>query len=462
MVRMGRMSRRNVLVGTLATLAGGCDDSPQKRPASGVQRATDVVDVAVVGAGAAGLAAAYDLTAGGAKVVVLEARERPGGRIWTDRSLGLPVDLGASWIHGAWGNPVSAAAKEAGAETVASDYSNVRVWNAAGQPVADAQVKAMLSRHQQLRELGVRAAERLSSDEPLSRAYGLAKAADDLGSPEAALLRWAERTSVIAAAEDYSGLSAWHADEGSGFLGGDRLFPGGYDQLVTAAAKDLDVRYNVRVQRIEHGAEPVRVSWQGGMLRAKRVLVTLPLGVLKRGQPSFVPALPALKTAAIRRVGMGTLDKLAMKFSTAFWPTAPEFLGFVGDSLQPAVFMNFRAFSEHNVLMAFMGGQFARESERSLPVALVSGAVRALRSAFGSAAPAPTAYVRTKWHTDPSSRGSYSHLPPGATPKDRDALAEPVNRRLRFAGEATSRKYPGTVHGALLTGSREAAALLKE
>jgi monoamine oxidase len=108
------------------------------------------------------------------------------------------------------------------------------------------------------------------------------------------------------------------------------------------------------------------------------------------------------------------------------------------------------------ILMAFTGGNFARSTEILSDEDVADGAMGVLRKMFGSSIPEPQDGVRARWGRDPFAFGSYSHIPVGATPRDYDTLAEPVGDRLYFAGEATNRRYPATVHGAFLSGVREA------
>jgi monoamine oxidase len=114
-----------------------------------------------------------------------------------------------------------------------------------------------------------------------------------------------------------------------------------------------------------------------------------------------------------------------------------------------------------NVLVAMAASSLARTLEQQPPRAAVALAVEQLRSIFGNELPAVTGFLTSRWQADPFARGAYSHMPPGASPADNDALAAPVGENLFFAGEATHRQYPGTVHGALLSGQREADRLIQ-
>jgi monoamine oxidase len=153
---------------------------------------------------------------------------------------------------------------------------------------------------------------------------------------------------------------------------------------------------------------------------------------------------------------MGALNKIALVFPRAFWPQEPDFLAYVSEERgELPVFLNFMHSASKPVLVAYITGRFS-DSIAGLPDAEVQERVmKVLRSMFDSSIPAPTAMIRTHWERDPFAYGSYSHVPIGADPSDMDILAEPVGR-VHFAGEATRWKHTGYVHGALLSGIREA------
>lgn len=197
-----------------------------------------------------------------------------------------------------------------------------------------------------------------------------------------------------------------------------------------------------------------------GTFSADKAIVTLPLGVLKKGLVRFDPPLPERKTAAIERLGMGTLDMVALAFPEPFWPHDHDFIaGYPAEGdIFPRFFDRFRK-TGRPILVASVGGRGAEALESLSDGEVEAAAMRPLRRLFGGAIPSPVSMRRTAWASDPFTSGSYSHIPVGASPADYDALAEPVEDVLFFAGEATNREHPATVHGAYLSGLREAARL---
>ncbi|NJN93924.1 MAG: FAD-dependent oxidoreductase [Anaerolineales bacterium] len=170
--------------------------------------------------------------------------------------------------------------------------------------------------------------------------------------------------------------------------------------------------------------------------------------------------MPASKTAAIRRLGMGLLNKTYLRFPEAFWDDEHDLLGYIGERKgEWAEWLNIYKYTGQPILLGFNAGRYGRQIEKLSDEQIVGAAMNTLRAIYGNDVPDPTASLITRWASDPLAGGSYSYLPPGATEADREALAEPVAERLFFAGEATASDYPATVHGALLSGRRAAAEI---
>jgi monoamine oxidase len=459
---MKNVSRRRLLRGALAGLGGALPlpsvlAGPAQPPA---------LDALVIGAGAAGLAAAAALRAAGLSVAVLEARPRLGGRVWTDTGLGgLPLDLGASWIHGAGPrNPVAALARELRVATLPTDYDNLRAYDSDGRPVDDARHAAIDARLDALLDgaarIGARrGGERLSLQQGLDAALGARR----LSERERRELNYALNTTIEHEfAADAAELSLLGYDAGFGaFPGGDALFPGGYGQIVAGLARGLDVRLGQPVRRLSYGANGVVAETTAGRLRAERAVVTLPLGVLKAGDVRFDPPLPPAHRQATAALGSGVLNKLYLRFPRVFWERDVELIGLLSERKgEWAEWLNLAFYTGEPILLGFNAGSYGRATESLDDRALVAAAMAALRAIHGPRIPAPTAMLRSRWLGDPFARGSYSFVAVGAGPDAHTLLAAPVGERLFFAGEHTSAEHPSTVHGAILSGQRAAAELL--
>ena len=404
--------------------------------------------IVVVGAGIAGLAAARRLADEGVRVTVLEARDRIGGRVWTDISLGVPIDLGAAWLHGTGGNPIVDLVDEVGAVTVETDFHDVVLFDERGV-VDRADVAALFNAWPEI----IANIEALSADaaDNASIADGLAEVAD-LDDP---LIAWCVRSYFVADyAADPGELSlAWFGAERE-LTGPNLILPSGYAELARHLARGLDIRLGTAVTHIAHDAQGVHLETSGGPVAADRVIVTVPLGVLKAGTITFHPPLPGTKREAIERLGFGLLDKVVLAFDKPFWPESPDMLGLVGEKQPVGDLVNGLSFAGAPLLVGIRGGDAARRREALSDRDAIGELLDALD------APQPVGALVTRWAADPYARGSYSFLAVGSSPADLRALAEPVSERLLFAGEATHEEFLATVHGAHMSGVREADRIL--
>ncbi|MDP9034743.1 MAG: FAD-dependent oxidoreductase [Myxococcota bacterium] len=425
-------------------------------------------DCVVIGAGAAGLAAARRLAKAGARVIVLEARERIGGRVWTDRSWpGNPVDMGASWIHGVTRNPIARLARGIGARTLPTDYASLTLFDSDGRRFSRAEVLSMTRRMQKLRNaLSTEQERRIAAGAPdisVAEAIRAAGAYDGLTEAETRQLDRLVNTGIEHEyAADVSDLSLFYYDEDEAFPGHDVILPNGYDVIVHRLAEGLDVRLGHVVRRVVTAPAGVSVETDRGTFRADRALVTLPVGVLKSGAVAFEPGLGARRADAVARFGSSVLNKVCLRFPTPFWAADDtHLLGYVArDRGQWGEDLNLYKYTERPVLVLFNAGAFGSAVESMTDTEIVAGAMTALRTMYGVAAVNPDAWLISRWGSDPFARGSYAHVVPGSSGADHDVLAERSDR-LFFAGEATHRKYRGTVHGAYLSGLREAARMLE-
>lgn len=432
-----------------------------KTPAA-VRAQTDST-VIVIGAGVAGLAAARYLQGAGYEVLVLEARNRVGGRIWTNRTLdNIPLDLGASWIHGVQDNPLTELADAAGIDRIETDYDSIAVFDtdgtefdAAAYATAEAQFEALLERLLAL-------AEELDADMSLGAAIERVLPEFDLTAADLKRLQYSINTTIEHEfAADVAALSLFYWNESDAFAGSDVIFPGGYDWLTTLLMKDLDIRLEHIVEKIEYDSSGVAIITNKGTFEADYAIVTVPHGVLKSGSISFDPPLPPNKHTAIQNLHSGVLNKCYLQFSEAFWGDETDLLGYVSDDKgQWSECLNLYKYLGLPILLCFNAGEFGETIEAWRDEDIVASAMTMLKTIYGDDIPQPTGWLITRWKSDPFARGSYSSMGVNASRASIAALAEPLDEVVFFAGEATSPEYPGTVHGALLSGCRAADALI--
>ncbi|KAL6659454.1 hypothetical protein ACP70R_003494 [Stipagrostis hirtigluma subsp. patula] len=433
--------------------------------------------VVVVGAGLAGLAAARQLLRFGLRVLVLEGRARPGGRVYTSR-LGedkAAVELGGSVITGIHANPLGVLARQLGVplhkvrDRCPLYYPDGRTVETRLDRSIDLVFNTLLDHATRLREALKEAAEGISLGEgieKLRRLYHVARTEE-----ERMVLDWHLANLEFSNAGCLSELSLAHWDQDDPYeMGGDHCFlAGGNSRLVHALCDGVPVLYEKTVKRIEYGEDGVGVTVEGGQVfQADMALCTVPLGVLKSGSVVFDPELPEQKLGAIQRLGFGLLNKVAMVFPHVFWDEEIDTFGCLNKESSKRgeffLFYSYHTVSGGAVLIALVAGEAALEFEKVDPVVAlhrVLGILRGIYGPKGVTVPDPIQSVCTRWGSDPFCSGSYSHIRVGSSGADYDTLAESVNDRLFFAGEATNRAYPATMHGALLSGLREASKVLR-
>jgi monoamine oxidase len=429
-------------------------------------------DVVVLGAGAAGLAAARVLSRAGTSTIVLEARDRIGGRLSTREDVGLPVpiELGGEFIHGT--AAVSFALLRA-ANSVAIDTGGTSFAFQDGELRAEAEdpfdgVARVLQRAAELRE-------DVSIEEFLNGLSGDAAQVErerrytrmlvegfDAADPRIASTR--------ALAEEWC--------SGDGGQTSHQFRPlGGYARLLRALHGALDPAHaHVRLATPVHAlrrdgdgvtADATTATGERIELRARAAIVTLPVGVLKQDGVRFEPALPPRTREALARLVMGPVTKLVLHFRSAFWERVRD--GSYRDGAffhrPDAAFPTFWTMLPVRapLLVAWAGGPRADALAGRDEPSLVAAALDDLRILFGDEvdprSELEAAYTHD-WQRDPFACGAYSYAAVGGFDA-RAALAAPVDGRLFFAGEATAAvSEAGTVAGALMSGERAAGEAL--
>ena len=327
-----------------------------QRAAAEIQAAGMTGPIVVVGAGVAGLGAARDLTAVGREVVVVESRQRIGGRVWSDTVGGAPVDLGGSWLHGLRDNPLADLAASLDIDLVRTDYENAALFDADGKSVEWSHldhlydlVEAMLSSSRSTRSMATAVGEvraRAEDEDRRRLEYVLASEID----------HW------FAAGPEDLAFSGVH--EGGWSRGGDAVPATSYRPIIEHLATGLDVRLGHPVSKVIRTEEGVRITTEETEFRGGVVLVTVPLGVLQAGTIRFDPALPTVKSTAIQTLGMGTMDKVVLHFEEPFWDPDVDLIAYA--SAEPGRFIewyNAIPWTGYPILVGFNAGRPAIEVE---------------------------------------------------------------------------------------------------
>ncbi|WP_165952416.1 flavin monoamine oxidase family protein [Kribbella albertanoniae] len=400
-------------------------------------------DVIVVGAGAAGLAAARRLGSAGVAVLVLEARWRIGGRVHTDREFTrFPVERGAELLQGA-GSPLGQLAKEIGArQTPAMTMRRGRVLDGGRLrgllpwtlPSAPKLASVMLAVRRSPGKPDESLADLVARRRPGARTLRMAEAIANDACTTASEFSVHEMAAVMGGAEE---------------SGGQQRLRDGFDQVIDHLAADCAVELNNPVKAIRRSADGVIVE-ADRTYTARAVVVTIPLGVLKAGGIEFSPQLPAAKQEAIEQLRMYSATKVILHFDRVWWPESMSYL--LADNGVPVLWP---PRPTEPVLTAFVTGP--RSDALRPPPGPVARVIEVLRPHLRGAELVDSQVV--DWGTDPWTRGGYSSAAPGGSHL-RAVLAAPCGP-IHFAGEATDPISPGTVSGALRSGNRAAEAVLR-
>ena len=416
---------------------------PEGKPLPNMSAAA-TPDVAIVGAGSAGIGAARRLMAAGLTVTVLEARDRVGGRAVTAPFRGHPLDLGAHWLHAGPINPL------------------VALGFARGEPLRRAPVDG----HVFVRGRPGTRAQRAALDRAFDRAdramTDAAKAREDQAAAKALPPMGPEGRRVAAIHGLVSGrpLDEVSLHDFPSMEYSDNLFiAGGLGAYVARLARRLPIRLGVAVHRIDWSGQGVRVESAAGTLHARAVIVTAPMAVLQEGAIRFAPALPDPFREAVGGFTQGVYEHVILHWPDSPFRGADRLASLTGARLAPPGLLTcidgapFHFFELDQPTAASFDRRDAHAPARFARAVLAEqfghGAIRNLRVLHSTA-----------WRHDPWSRASWAVVPPGLSAA-REGLKAPVAERIWFAGEALSRAQWGTAGGAWEEGERAAGEIVR-
>ncbi|MFT4666728.1 MAG: monoamine oxidase [Polaribacter sp.] len=344
--------------------------------------------IIIIGAGIAGLAAAKHFKDKGIAVVVIEAQEKVGGRLCTDRSLGIAFDEGASWIHGPDGNPITSLADSAGANTFLTGDDNVAVFDTDGSMYADSALDT---------------AEALFDDAIDSLDGNVNENFQDVfynAYPQYQNDRlWTYMLSAYLefdAGGDISNLSSLDFFDDEAYNGDDLIITNGFDKVADFLAEGIDVRLNTKVAGIDYGDEKIQVTTDQDAFEADFI--------------SFEPALPSRIQNPIDKLKMGAVNKFLCVWDTPFWDTDLQYIGYTAETKGKFnFFMNMGKFTNANALMGLTIGDYSKPTEEMTDAQVIADIMNSLKAIYGNSIPDPTNMLRTKWSSNEFTFGSYSY-----------------------------------------------------
>ncbi|MDE2375668.1 NAD(P)/FAD-dependent oxidoreductase [Bradyrhizobium sp.] len=402
------------------------------------------VDVAIIGAGAAGLGAAHALQGSGLSAIVLEARNRIGGRAWTvQASPDVVFDVGCGWLHSADRNSFVGIAERLNFEINKElpPWRERAYGNAFPQVLRDDFIRSLEAFYERAEDAALK-----GQDGPADRCL-------EPGN------RWnpmidAISTYVNGCELDQVSITDMDAYEDTNINWRVRR---GYGALIAAYGASCPVALDCNVTLIDHSGQDIRIETSLGTLTAAKVIVTVPTNLIADEAIRFSPQLTA-KVDAARGLPLGVDDKvvLALEDADAF----PKEANLRGATMRTATgTYHIRPFGQP-CIEGFFGGRFARELEDAGSGAFAEQSINEIAGLLGNDIRRKLKpLAESRWANDPFARGAYSHALPGHA-GNRAVLAAPVDGRLFFAGEATSPAFFTTAHGARDSGERAAKEVL--
>jgi monoamine oxidase len=439
---MPALSRRQLLAASAATVAAG------PAPVRAAQAPSEV-DIAIIGAGAAGIAAARRLATTRARFVVLEASGRVGGRCFTDtETFGMPYDRGAHWIHQADLNPVTPLAVKSGFDIYpAPPGQRVRIGRRyAREGEMEDYLTALVRGNRAIIEAG-----RGRTDPPAAQTLPR-----DLGD-------WQRTVEFMlgpfASGKDLADVSA--ADFArSTERDSDTFCRQGLGALMARLGEGLPIQLSNPASRIDWGGRGIEVDTAQGHLYARAAIVTVSTGVLASDKLKFVPELSKRQLDAIERLKPGSYDHIALELPGNPLGLERDEMAFEkSDSGRTAAIL--ANVSGSPLCMVIVAGKFGRDLSAMGDRAMISFALDWLTGLYGPEVKRAVKRTHaTQWNNDPWTLGAFSAAAPGGQ-LARATLTEPQRDRIFFAGEATHETLWGTVGGAWASGERAADLALK-
>ncbi|HEK9104033.1 FAD-dependent oxidoreductase [Bacillus pfraonensis] len=399
---------------------------------------TTDVDVVVIGAGASGLAATRTLLNCGKTVLTLEARDRIGGRAWTDTSIfGIPFDLGCRYLHDGPVNPWVEYAKDNKFELY-PESEHLHFLKAGGTPLSAEEIGDFEHRFNN----GIRLIldkGKVGKDISVSSILSTEDKWEKYVANMLGLWTFGIETNMLSTLDFYQATGH----------GQDWFCRQGYGNVISHYGQNIPVRLNTPVKRIQWGDHGVTLKTDSGTIKAKTIIITVSTGVLASENIIFDPPLPSWKTRAIEELPMIKCNHIALKFEKDIFDLGSDQAILLEDDYRIGITSNI---SNTSMVLVWVGGKLASYLEEDRKERSIEFALSKIESLLGTKVLQDyTKGVTTSWGQDPWSFGSYSMAKPGSH-HYRKSLCLPIDQKLFFTGEACNNKYISSCHGAFLSG----------
>ncbi|XP_018123299.1 lysine-specific histone demethylase 1B isoform X3 [Xenopus laevis] len=412
-------------------------------------------------------------------VVVVEARDRIGGRVWDEKSFkGLSVGKGAQIVNGCINNPIAIMCEQIGIkmrklrEKCDLIEEGGRLTDPAIDKRMDFHFNAILDvvaewRKDKTQNQDVPLGEKIQE---ICKAF-TQESGIQFADVEEKVLQFHLGNLEYACGSNLHKVSArsWdHNEFFAQFAGDHTMLNAGYSVIIDKLAEGLDIRLKTPIRSVDYTSQEVHITAADGQtFTAQKALVTVPLALLQKGAIQFNPPLSEKKVKAIHSLGAGVIEKIALQFPYRFWDNkiqGADFFGHIPPNCSKrglfGVFYDMDPQGKHAVLMSVITGDAATSIQDLDDKQVVKQCMVILRELFKEQeVPTPIKYFVTHWAKDPWAHMAYSFVKTGGSGEAYDILAEDIQGKIFFAGEATNRHFPQTVTGAYLSGVREASKI---
>ncbi|ELT93319.1 hypothetical protein CAPTEDRAFT_177732 [Capitella teleta] len=429
-------------------------------------------NIIVIGAGMAGLTAARQLHNWGAKVMVVEASPRIGGRIDDSRDLGMCIGKGAQILNSSTNNPLLILLKQTGARTVPLD-ERCPLFTTRGQVVDEEEDHLIEAHFNSLLERVSKWQEKNPENDcsllhKIQKMHKNSAVGKVFTEEHEKLLAFYMSNLEYACGCSLSDLSALHWDHTERLLqfnGPSCFVTQGFGSVLEQLAEGLNIRCDHQVDEIDYTGDKIKVSFTGGKFYdADQIIVTVPLRVLQTENIAFNPSLPETKYDAIQNLGAGIIEKVALKFPCRFWPSTCQTFGCVPEKTEERGMFNvFYDVSKcddvevGHVLLTYLTGHAVDVVKNLTDVEIVQRCIGTLQKMFPKeVVPDPISSFVSHWRDNNHVGMAFSYVPTGSSSDLYDSVKESLEGRVLFAGEATSQQFPQSVTGAYLSGLRAA------
>ena len=424
--------------------------------------------IIIVGAGAAGLSAAQTLKNAGEDVLVLEARDRTGGRVYSQTTPAHTVDLGASWIHGIkGGNPIWKIAQQYKIKTVVYDYDQSTYFHQNGQAFNHQEQHVFEDAIEQVEKKLSQTAPNTNADDAVKNTLEHTSFKNKVFNEndlKELIYGFYTYTATDPYATSLNQLSAHYANFEGYFPGDEVIFPKGYHQIIDVLEKGIKIKKDTQIEHIIlHDDNVELVDQHTQYYTASKVIITVPLGVLQHHKITFTPELPNTYQNAIQNIGFGSFNKVFLEFDKPLPLPAKHLKNDIYYQYKGQWF-NILDMSEpykKPMYLFLFGGPYSQWIDHASDEQVWAFIHDGLNQNFKHIPLKPKSMTVTHWGSDPYSYGSFSFPTPQYSKALVDTLTTPIQNKIYFAGEHTNFEYSGTVHGAYLSGQRAAKQVLK-